>query len=259
MAVEDDDTGWKRRIAFPSKKKKEKPAEEDVDTAEIYNPVNKDLRTVIEHRDAQPAPAPAAETGHAEEASVNLGALAPEGLPKDVTPEEIAALAAAAAQIKGKVVEDKAPQPVTEMTVTAPTAIDAPKTEVVEAVKAESAAQPESKEPQKEEIRAPESAPIPEAAAALPPATFAEQQLAEKIEAKSTEPEIVSTQADAMAAMMGLETQMMAVHFPTSGNGTGTNSEASPHAGTGDYGGSCHRRLGSGTVALDRRSRSRRA
>ena len=228
MAVEDDDTGWKRRIAFPSKKKKEKPAEEDVDTAEIYNPVNKDLRTVIEHRDAQPAPAPAAETGHAEEASVNLGALAPEGLPKDVTPEEIAALAAAAAQIKGKVVEDKAPQSVTEMTVTAPTAIDAPKTEVVEAVKAESAAQPESKEPQKEEIRAQESAPIPEAAAALPPATFAEQQLAEKIEAKSAEPEIVSTQADAMAAMMGLETQMMAVHFPTSGNGTGTNSEASP-------------------------------
>ena len=226
MAVEED-TGWKRRIAFPSKKKKEKPVEEEVDTAEIYNPVNKDLRTVIEHKDAQPAPLPAAETGRTEEASVKLGALAPEGLPKDVTLEEIAALAAAAAQIKGKVVEDKAPQPVTEMTVTAPTAIDAPKTEVVEAVKAETVAQQESKEPQKEEIRATESASIPEAAAALP-ATFAEQQLAEKIEAKSPEPEVVSTQADAMAAMMGLETQMMAVHFPSSGNGTGTNCVASP-------------------------------
>jgi CheY-like chemotaxis protein len=225
MAVEDDDTGWKRRIAFPSKKKKEKPAEEEVDTAEIYNPVNKDLRTVIEHKDAQPAPAPAAENGYAEEASVNLGALAPEGLPKDVTPEEIAALAAAAAQIKGKVVEDKAPQPVTEMTVTAPTAIDAPRTEVAETAKTETAAQPENKGPQEQEDdRRPESAPTPDAATAASPATFAEQQPAHKVEEKSTEPEIVSTHADAMAAMMGLETQMMAVHFPSSGNGTGTNS-----------------------------------
>jgi CheY-like chemotaxis protein len=229
MAVEDDDTGWKRRIAFPSKKKKEKPAEEEVDTAEIYNPVNKDLRTVIEHKDAEHAPAPAAETGHEDETAVNLAALAPEGLPKDVTPEEIAALAAAAAQIKGKI-EEKAPPPVTEMPVTAPTTIDAPKSEVAEAVKTETAAQPDSKEPQKEEIRATESAPIPEAAAALPSATFAEQQPAEKIDGKSTEPEIVSTQADAMAAMMGLETQMMAVHFPPSGNGTETNSVASPTA-----------------------------
>jgi CheY-like chemotaxis protein len=227
MAVEDDDTGWKRRIAFPSKKKKEKPAEEEVDTAEIYNPVNKDLRTVIEHKDAQHASDSAAETGREDETAVNLAALAPEGLPKDVTPEEIAALAAAAAQIKGKL-EEKAPQPETEMLVTAPTSIDAPKSEVAEAVKTETAAQPESKEPHKEEIRATESAPIPEAAAASPSATFAELQPAEKIEAKSTEPEIVSTQADAIAAMMGLETQMMAVHFPSPGNGTGTNSVASP-------------------------------
>jgi CheY-like chemotaxis protein len=227
MAVEDDDTGWKRRIAFPSKKKKEKPAEEEVDTAEIYNPVNKDLRTVIEYKDAQHASDSAAETGREDETAVNLAALAPEGLPKDVTPEEIAALAAAAAQIKGKL-EEKAPQPETEMLVTAPTSIDAPKSEVAEAVKTETAAQPESKEPHKEEIRATESALIPQAVAASPSATFAEQQPAEKIEAKSTEPEIVSTQADAIAAMMGLETQMMAVHFPSPGNGAGTNNVATP-------------------------------
>jgi hypothetical protein len=228
MAVEDDDTGWKRRIAFPSKKKKETRVEEEVDTAEIYNPVNKDLRTVIEHKDGQSAPAPGAETAHAEEAPVNLAALAPEGLPKDVTPEEIAALAAAAAQIKGKVVDEKPASPVAEMAVTAPTEIDAPKTEIAEAAKTETAAQPESKEPHKEEIRATESAPAPEVAAAAPPATFAEQQPAENTDAKSTEPEIVSTQADAMTAMMGLETQMMAVHFPPSGHGIGTNSVASP-------------------------------
>ena len=225
MAAVEDDTGWKRRIAFPSKKKKEKPAEEEVDTAEIYNPVNKDLRTVIAHKDAQPAPA--AETAHAEEAPVNLGALAPEGLPKDVTPEEIAALAAAAAQIRGKALEEKPPAPLAEIPVNAPTETEAPKTEFVEAAKPETTANAESKEPQKEEVRATESAPLPEVAAAAPPATFAEQQPAEKIETKSTEPETVSTQADAMTAMMGLETQMMAVHFPIPANGTGTNSAAS--------------------------------
>ena len=223
MAVEEDDTGWKRRIAFP-KKKKEKPVEEEVDTAEIYNPVNKDLRTVITHPAIEPTPVQVMHVpdSPAEETSVNVGALAPEGLPKDVTPEEIAALAAAAAQIKGKVVEEKSPAPVVEVPVTAPPESEAPKVEVAEAAK------PESKEPQKEEARAPESAPTPEIAAAAPPATFAEQRPAEKIEPKSTEPEVVSTQADAMTAMMGLETQMMAVHFPMPGNGNGTNSAAIP-------------------------------
>ena len=224
MAVEEDDTGWKRRIAFPSKKKKEKPVEEEVDTAEIYNPVNKDLRTVITRTTVEPTPVQVMHVpaSPAEEANVNVGALAPEGLPKDVTPEEIAALAAAAAQIKGKVIEEKSPAPIVEMPVTAPTESEAPKVEVAEA------AQPESKEPQQEEVRAPEFTAAPEAAAAAPPATFAEQQPAEKIEPKSTEPEMVSTQADAMTAMMGLETQMMAVHFPIPGNGSGTNSAASP-------------------------------
>ena len=220
MAAPEDDTGWKRRIAFPSKKK-EKPAEENVDDPAIYNPVNKDLRTVITHTAVEPMPVqvmriPASPT---EEANVNVAALAPEGLPRDVTPEEIAALAAAAAQIKGKVVEEKSPAPPGEMPVTVPMESEAPKVEVAKAAK------PESTEPQKEEGRDPESAPAPEVAVASPPATFAEQPSAEKTETtKSTEPRIVSTQADAMTAMMGLETQMMAVHFPIPGNGTGTNS-----------------------------------
>jgi CheY-like chemotaxis protein len=223
MAIEEDDTGWKRRIAFPSKKKKEKPAEEEVDTGEIYNPVNKDLRTVITQATVEPTPVQVMHVpaSTAEEGSVNVGALAPEGLPKDVTPEEIAALAAAAAQIKGTIVEEKSPTPVVEMPVTVPTESAAPKVEVAEPPK------PESSGPQKkEEIRAPESGPAPEVAAATPPATFAEQQPAGKIETKSTEPEIVSTQADAMTAMMGLETQMLAVHFPIPANGSGTSGAA---------------------------------
>ncbi len=99
----DEDSGWKSRINFPSRKKaKQKPEPEDADDAAIYNPVNKDLRTVVErpsHR-AQPKAEP-------EESKVDLGALAPEGLPKDVTPEEIAALAAAAARVTGAAPETK--------------------------------------------------------------------------------------------------------------------------------------------------------
>jgi twitching motility two-component system response regulator PilH len=99
----EEDSGWKNRIAFPSKKKKseEEPAAAADDPA-IYNAVNKDLRTVVDHTASIPAAPP-----QAEEEKVNVQALAPEGLPKDVTPEEIAALAAAAAQVKGKVEESK--------------------------------------------------------------------------------------------------------------------------------------------------------
>ena len=99
----EEDSGWKSRISFPKKKKKEEPVEANGDAPSIYNAVNKDLRTVVEH--GRPTPADAAP-----EARVDLGALAPEGLPKDVTPEEIAALAAAAAQMQGKALESKGPE-----------------------------------------------------------------------------------------------------------------------------------------------------
>src|SRR5579864_2983057 len=98
----DEDTGWKNRISFPSKKKRARAEAEDGDDPAIYNAVNKDLRTVIDRH-----PAPVVAHAAATEAKVDLGALTPEGLPKDVTPEEIAALAAAAAQIQGKIAETK--------------------------------------------------------------------------------------------------------------------------------------------------------
>jgi CheY-like chemotaxis protein len=87
VAIEED-LGWKNRIAFPSKKK-EKSAPEDGESPAIDNSTAKRPRA------------------KAEETRVDLGALAPEGLPKDVTPEEIAALAAAAAQVKGKMAESR--------------------------------------------------------------------------------------------------------------------------------------------------------
>lgn len=95
MAVEED-SGWKERISFPSKKKSKVVEPEDGDDPAIYNPLNKDLRTVIDHPHAHPP-----QAVRPEDPRMNLGALAPHGLPKDVTPEEIAALAAAAARMKG--------------------------------------------------------------------------------------------------------------------------------------------------------------
>jgi len=97
VAIEED-VGWKDRIAFPSKKK-EKSASDDSDEAAAYKPPPESGRKSAEKRRAK-----------AEEPRVDLGALAPEGLPKDVTPEEIAALAAAAAQVKGKIAETQTTQ-----------------------------------------------------------------------------------------------------------------------------------------------------
>jgi CheY-like chemotaxis protein len=95
MSVEED-TSWKDRIMVPGSKKKKAPEPQEEEDPGIYNPVNRDLRTVVDHRGEHPP-----QAARPQESKLDLGALAPEGLPKDVTAEEIAALAAAAAQIKG--------------------------------------------------------------------------------------------------------------------------------------------------------------
>jgi two-component system chemotaxis response regulator CheY len=102
----DEDSGWKNRISFPSKKKKESEDEPGAEPSPIGS-----LRT----RSKSPLEAAPQTKGE----TVDLGALASAGLPKDVTPEEIAALAAAAARVKGKVAEEKPDEPA-EMSVVAP-------------------------------------------------------------------------------------------------------------------------------------------
>jgi CheY-like chemotaxis protein len=109
----DEDSGWKNRIAFPSKKKAKSVEEENGDDPAIYNAVNRDLRTTVE-RHQEPKPHP-----KEDDSRVDLAALAPEGLPKDVTAEEIAALAAAAAQMKGKFGENRSGEPAAEPAVVA--------------------------------------------------------------------------------------------------------------------------------------------
>jgi len=199
----EEDSGWKSRIVFPKKKEKEKAPEADVDDPSIYNPVNKDLRTVIEHKATEHKPVTPAET---EEERVNLSALAPEGLPKDVTPEEIAALAAAAAQVKGKIAEEKPAEPIAEMAVVAPV---------------EDAAQkPESKE----EIRSaePVTSPAEIATPAEPAVTLAEQSKTDETETKS--PEFAASPSEVMAAIVGLEQQSTSAESASSGNGSWSHS-----------------------------------
>ena len=193
MAVEED-SGWKSRIVFPKKKEKEKEKDADVDEGAIYNPVNKDLRTVVEHK---PEEHPAANPS-TEDERVNVSALAPEGLPKDVTPEEIAALAAAAAQVKGKIAEEpsvgekpreKAPEAPAVKTSEEPTVA----TEIP-------AVKPASTE-SKEEIPAAET-PVQAAANVIPdpaPQTSAE--------VRATEAEVTPSSSEVTAAIAGLEQQ----------------------------------------------------
>ena len=223
MAVEEDDSGWKSRISFP-KKKKEKPPEKEVETGEIYNAVNKDLRTTVAnkpgHKVDEPAPVPSAVSHvpegqtpevQSEDAHVNLAALAPEGLPKDVTAEEIAALAAAAAQIKGKVVDEK-PAPLVAET---PATVETANSETVAATKTEAVASAEAHGTAKEETQPVEPSPVPESVASGPPATLAAQDTQEKTEEKK--PEHKSGPAEVMAAIAGLETEW--ISLPAAGLG----------------------------------------
>jgi CheY-like chemotaxis protein len=191
----DEDSGWKSRIVFP--KKKEKTTEPEVEDAAVYNPVNKDLKTVIDHKiDEAPVQAPAHRPESQQEERVNVGALATEGLPKDVTPEEIAALAAAAAQVQGTIEEVKAEEkaPVPEMAVTAPVEIASPTPESI--------VEKNEEAPVAEPVTPPaEPALVPE-----PAVTLAEQPKSESSE-KEVEPEVSATPAEVMAAITELEQQ----------------------------------------------------
>ncbi len=103
-----DESGWKSRIGFPQQKTE---LEEKVaDDSSIYNPMNRDLRTVVEKSAVTAADKEEKrqQAGQAAEIS-DVAALVPTGLPKDVTPEEVAAIAAAVAQIQtvGEAGEDE--------------------------------------------------------------------------------------------------------------------------------------------------------
>lgn len=126
MSVEED-SGWKNRIAFPSKKKEKEAQAESEDTSSYSRPVERELREPAEPKAATASRNGKADKGKSEEERFDLGALAAAGLPKDVTPEEIAALAAAAARVKERLAqEEKAAQSAPEMAVVSPAQVPDP-------------------------------------------------------------------------------------------------------------------------------------
>jgi CheY-like chemotaxis protein len=214
----DEDSGWKNRIAFPPKKKASSEPEDGDDPA-IYNALNKDLRTVVEHKPVEHKPIEKPHEAKPESPKVNLEALAPEGLPKDVTPEEIAALAAAAAQVKGKIAESKIGEVGPGQAVASHADVAAVEskpigTTTVEA-KTNTSESTQSKEPQS--VDAPK---VSDATAVPAPVEqkTAEQKPEDKTEsAHETSSEIAPSSTDVMAAIAALETS--ASTATQSGNG----------------------------------------
>jgi CheY-like chemotaxis protein len=110
------DNGWKSRIAFPHEKTAEEKVDEDDTT---YNPVNRDLRTLVERPAEKAVEQPATKPSQTPAPSVDVAALAPPGLPQDVTPQEVAPIAAAAAQIQmAATIRNEQPTPLGEASVT---------------------------------------------------------------------------------------------------------------------------------------------
>jgi CheY-like chemotaxis protein len=203
----DEDSGWKSRIGFPVKKKAPEPEPEASDS-EIYNPMNRDLRTVVESestsklQEAKPEVVAAAEQAD----RVDLSALGAPGLPKDVTSEEIAALAAAAAQMKSKIAETSestnvvsAPAPAQAAPYTGPERRAEKIAELEEAkreaaaprnVEAEAPAQVASTQPVKEKVDTPQKNVEDEKVMAVPTPTTAEvmEAIASLERADATQP-----------------------------------------------------------------------
>ena len=89
----DSDGGWKARLRIPTGKPKEKDPEPDPDYAATQGKGFRDLTEPTVKRN--PSPAPPAASAVPERPPL------PTGIPHDITPEEIAAITAAAAQLGG--------------------------------------------------------------------------------------------------------------------------------------------------------------
>ena len=184
----DPDEGWKARLRIPTGPLKSRDAEPDPDYAATQG---KGFRDFVEPAAKKNQPKPSAPT----RAEPPL----PAGIPHDITPEEIAAIAAAAAQLSGaapafKTVADE---------VTAKEAVTEAKSEATEA--------------NPEEASAEENAPVtfassPEVSEAEPDAVASqipgeEAPAPEKVEAASAPEEISGAAAPGPAAAITSEVQ----------------------------------------------------
>ncbi len=146
------DTGWKTRLGFPSKKKKEEKEEAEDFTAGTFHDFRKGKSTAG-------ASAPAANAAPFKEPD-----LVPD-IPRDITPEELDALSAVAAKLDGPMAAAEkaaAPNPTPVETTTAPTV----------AAGAEVVAAADAKQAEKTEVEL-QPAPVQAAAVAVAAPVFA--------------------------------------------------------------------------------------
>ena len=207
------DDGWKSRIGFPSKKKKKQQEEEE---PEVYTPVNREARTAVE-------PPVLREMAPREEGRLDVAALAAAaGLPKDVTPEELAALAAAAAQVQAAVdgrepvaaaqVEEKVEAKVEAKVETTTEAKTETKIESKSAGQPEAQAVPQATQPEASEVAG---------------ATFAQQSVDEAVaapvnaSAKESKPAASVRDFDVIAAPALQSDDANVQRAAGSGNGSG--------------------------------------
>jgi CheY-like chemotaxis protein len=189
-----EDNGWKSRIGFPH----EKTAEEKVaEEPSIYNQMNRDLRTVV---DKPTDAAPLAQFPEAEfpEATQDAVVPIPPNLLNDVTPEEVAAIAAAVAQMQMATAAQDFSQQVPAVS--------------EEKLEERSEAKPETQNENKVDIAtesAPAAAPVPAATESEVPATMAASAEPE-VAAKDDSPrwKAVSVALDSEEASISLENEM---------------------------------------------------
>jgi CheY-like chemotaxis protein len=120
----DADNGWKSRIGFPRKKTELEKVADEAPVAKSAVVENSAEKASEKKEDTRPQPAEAAQT------SMDVAALVPTGLPRDVTPEEVAAIAAAAAhmQIVGAGIQDEHQVSATQIAETQTTKVQADST-----------------------------------------------------------------------------------------------------------------------------------
>jgi CheY-like chemotaxis protein len=92
-----DDNGWKNRIGFP--KKKTEPEGKVAEEAPVAKAAG-DLHAVVETPAEKASEKKGDTRPQAAGTSLDVASLVPAGLPRDVTPEEVAAIAAAAAHMQ---------------------------------------------------------------------------------------------------------------------------------------------------------------
>jgi CheY-like chemotaxis protein len=178
------DTGWKSRLRFPSKKKKEEPEPEpeDIAAAAPFRDFRKGKgKTAASFKVKEPPP-PGQEPG-----------LVPD-IPRDITPEELDALSALAAQLDGPIpaAEDLAPlaekmEPVeTSAAGIAPARTEPAKTEVEVPAAAAEAKQAEASQEETKEAKTPVPSAVeivaPPVAAVAAPALVVEEKSERKRE-----------------------------------------------------------------------------